>query len=358
MTLAAAKIDDSINVVIIRSSSIGDVVLATACLHFLATQKRNFRVFWIGQSPSLDLLATSFENLVPLKLPRSPDELDAMVSALGPVHLVCDLQTNMRSFNIAKKIARGCGATVSRAHKNSWHRAWLVFMARLRGRSRQSHSALKSKKQFEMMLDALRRGLSSLTFGQQDGENGTPMLPLSAAYEKKRFLLAIAPGASYETKKTPTSVFVDVIDKVKKGISQDLCVQFFGDKNDERAVDEIVNQFGDALTYESYAGKLTLAQTAERLSLCSVLLTNDSSLCHIAEAVGTHVGALFGPTSEAFGFVPWRAHSQSFSVPLGCRPCSKHGKTPCRYGDQLCFNSLNTNDISQFLIRHLEGDAK
>lgn len=358
MTLTPAKIHDSINVVIIRSSSIGDVVLATACLHFLVAQKANFRVFWIGRSPSLDLLQESFKELIPLKLPQSPDELDELVKTLGRVDLVCDLQTNMRSYKIAKKIARTYGAKISRARKNSWQRACFVFAARLWGRTRTKKITGSSKKQFEMMLGALRDGLNSLHMGELPRERSTPLLPLQDVAKKKRFLLAIAPGASYETKKAPSSVFVDIIRNVKGLLSEEVFVQFFGDKNDERAVTEILSHFGTSLAHASFAGKLTLAETAEKLSSCSVLLSNDSSLCHIAEAVGTDVGVLFGPTSEEFGFVPWRDGSRAFSLPLGCRPCSKHGKTPCRYGDKQCFNGLNTKDISQFLIQRLESEVR
>lgn len=353
MTLAAAKSDSSIRVVMIRSSSIGDVVLATACLNILAQQEKDFCVYWIGRSPSLDLIASSYEQLIPLKMPQTDAEIASLLELLGSVHLVCDLQTNMRSYRLAKRIAQRNGAVVSRARKNSLYRAGLVLNARVRGRKWQPKSEVVAQKQYEMMQSALTTGLQQL--GMKTAAEAHPWLPIKNSTKKNRRCLGIAPGASYDTKKAPTRIFVDIIKKVRQEVEGELVVQFFGDKNDEQSVTDIMNSFDDTLSYESFAGKLTLAETAEKLSGCQVLLTNDSSLCHIAEAVGTEAAVLFGPTSELFGFTPWRAESRTFSVPLGCRPCSKHGKTPCRYEDKLCFNALNANAIGQFLANRLKS---
>jgi hypothetical protein len=35
---------------------------------------------------------------------------------------------------------------------------------------------------------------------------------------------------------------------------------------------------------------------------------------------------------------------------VGCRPCSKHGRAPCRYSDKLCFNTLSPDDIAAHLV--------
>lgn len=353
MTLAAANSDNSIRVVMIRSSSIGDVVLATACLNFLAQYEKDFCVYWIGRSPSLDLIASAYEQLVPLKMPHTDAELASLLELLGPVHLVCDLQTNMRSYRLAKRIAQRNDAVVSRAQKNSLYRAGLVLKARLRGRKWRQKIEMPARQQYDMMQSALISGLRRL--GMKETEGAHPWLPLKKLANKHHQCLGVAPGASYDTKKAPTQVFVDIIKKVRQETEGELVVQFFGDKNDEQSVADIMKFFGDTLAYESFAGKLTLAETAEKLSGCQVLLSNDSSLCHIAEAVGTEAAVLFGPTSELFGFTPWRKESRTFSVPLGCRPCSKHGKIPCRYEDKLCFNELNTNAIGQFLVDRLKS---
>jgi len=106
------------------------------------------------------------------------------------------------------------------------------------------------------------------------------------------------------------------------------------------------------------AGKLELWETALALKQCTVLFSNDSSLGHMAEAVGTPTAVLFGPTIESFGFAPRMPQSRAFSANLGCRPCSKHGKVKCRYGDKLCFAMIGHSRIASFLAATIEASPK
>ena len=108
-----------------------------------------------------------------------------------------------------------------------------------------------------------------------------------------------------------------------------------------------------AAQVDNLCGHLSLAEVPPLLASVAVLLCNDSGLLHVAEAVGTPVVALFGPTVEAFGFKPWRKDSCVFSSRLGCRPCSRHGRAPCRYGDQQCFTELDSAAIAAAVLQRL-----
>lgn len=72
-------------------------------------------------------------------------------------------------------------------------------------------------------------------------------------------------------------------------------------------------------------GRTDLAQAAAVLQRARVLVCNDSGLMHLAEAVGTPVVALFGPTSREAGFAPALPASRIVEAGLWCRPCSKTG---------------------------------
>jgi ADP-heptose:LPS heptosyltransferase len=86
---------------------------------------------------------------------------------------------------------------------------------------------------------------------------------------------------------------------------------------------------------------LPLPEVAARLAGCAALVTNDSGLLHLAEAVGTPVVALFGPTVRAFGYAPHLPASRLLETDLDCRPCSRNGKRPCRRGDLACLERLD-----------------
>lgn len=73
-------------------------------------------------------------------------------------------------------------------------------------------------------------------------------------------------------------------------------------------------------------GKTDLSHAAAVLKSAELLVCNDSGLMHLAEAVGTPVVAIFGPTSRALGFAPVLPSSRVVEVDLWCRPCSKTGR--------------------------------
>ncbi|MBU2463951.1 MAG: lipopolysaccharide heptosyltransferase II, partial [Candidatus Edwardsbacteria bacterium] len=73
--------------------------------------------------------------------------------------------------------------------------------------------------------------------------------------------------------------------------------------------------------------------------------TNDTGAMHIAEAVGTPVLAIFGPTVKQFGFAPWRTESKVIEANLDCRPCALHGSKQCPKGHFNCMKLLSADTV-------------
>ena len=80
---------------------------------------------------------------------------------------------------------------------------------------------------------------------------------------------------------------------------------------------------------EDLSNSTSLRETCALLSRCRVLVTGDSGPMHLAQAVGTPVAALFGPTTREWGFFPAGPNDTVLESGLTCRPCSLHGKKPC-----------------------------
>jgi ADP-heptose:LPS heptosyltransferase len=254
----------------------------------------------------------------------------------------------------------------------------LIAAARVRGRRNPLPEKSSSAQvlQYEMMLEALKKGLRQhLPIELQDElvtANPFPKIPIksspdstSTSWQKElRFgtWLAIAPGASTPTKKAPSTTFLSTIQKIKKQITdsdnpefKSLGLVMLGDESDIQATRSILDSLNWQDPVLNLSGKLSLWESALALKEATCLLSNDSSLGHIAEAVGTPSAILFGPTIESFGFTPRLPKSRAFSIPLGCRPCSKHGKANCRFGDHLCFHSLPIDSIADHLFALLNA---
>lgn len=370
----------TLRIAIYRTSSFGDVVLATACLDLLERLPVPTEITWIGRGAALDMIAQSWPTVKRREVARTDTVIDLQraVDSLSNVHLFIDLQCNLRSRWLARQLKSAHGVPYFAADKAQLTRSRLIVSARVRGRRRPLPDEVRAvaKHQFEMMCDALRRGLRHhLPVEMRDGIEAAvrPRLPIPDSFEtpwrkELRFgaWLGVAPGAAHPTKQAPFEQMLEVVERVKRlaadagpRVPQPLGLVFFGDNHDRQVAMKIQDRAQWPGPVLNLAGRLSLWETAVALSETSCLLSNDSSLGHIAEAVDTPTGILFGPTVEAFGFAPRMRQSRAFSTPIGCRPCSKHGKVPCRYEDKLCFSGINLEDVAAHLVQLLAApDAR
>lgn len=366
-----SELSVSIKVGIIRTSSIGDVVLATACLDFLRGIVPEENTVWIGRKPTLGLLKLAYPNLRTIQLASraSAQDFATAKAGLADCDVIIDLQNSFLSRRLASSL-RTANRSVVTVRKLKFFRLRLVFEAILRNRLIQLPSLRTTvpKYQYQMMLDAIKdalraRGVAGST------EKIRPSLRLPTEDGPENILwrdmnfgawLAVAPGASHKPKRAPTVIFQDVLSYLPQLLPSNqvpLGLVYVGSSDDRQAANQLIDNLQWNGPVLNLAGKLTLEQSAVVLSKSKILLSNDSGLTHIAEAVGVPVAVLFGPTIESFGFAPWRAESRAHSARIGCRPCSRHGKKPCRFGDQLCFHSIDTRDVARHLAKNLGGEG-
>ncbi len=354
-----------------RSTSIGDVVLATACVDLLRQIPAPVQITWVGRKPALQLIASAFPEIKPVEVdPDQSNYQEKVIQELKDVHFVVDLQANLRSQLLCRALKREFKIPSYLCYKRSIDRGTMTISSRLRGRRRalpDSYIATGSH-QFSMMTGALKQALEvHLPVEMLDGLDKVqayPLLPTGHDPGQKPWQkelkfgrwLAIATGAAHEAKKAPLSLLRDTLELLNRHMRQDPVMRdqsvgllFVGNDNDRESALGILDSIDWPGPVLNLAGKLSLWETALALKDTDGLLCNDSGLLHIAEAVGIPVAALFGPTVEAFGFAPWRPESKAFSSLLGCRPCSKHGQTDCRFGDKLCFGLIQAPQIVEHL---------
>lgn len=364
----------TLRVAIYRTSSLGDVVLATACLDLLERLPVPTEITWVGRGAALDVIGKSWPTVKLREVAKTDTVIDLQraVESLASVHLFIDLQCNLRSRWLARQLKSTHGVPYFSADKAQLSRSRLIVAARVRGRRRPLPDEVRAvpKFQYEMMCDALRRGLRHhLPVEMRDGIDAAvrPRLPIPDSFESPwrkelRFgaWLGVAPGAAHPTKQAPLEQMLEIVERVKRLATESpgkvpapLGLVFFGDNHDRQVALKIQDRVQWPGPVLNLAGRLSLWESAVALSETTCLVSNDSSLGHIAEAVDTPTAILFGPTVEAFGFGPRMRQSRAFSTPIGCRPCSKHGKIPCRYEDKLCFSGINLEDVATHLTHLL-----
>jgi heptosyltransferase-2 len=171
-----------------------------------------------------------------------------------------------------------------------------------------------------------------------------PLQSLAPLRPETRPILGIAPGARWDTKRWPDEHFAHFLRSWRASSSAPVHI-FLGPQErawfDTSALAAEAARLADVIIH----APADLPLVASRLAACTTVLTNDSGLLHLAEAVGTPVLAIFGPTVREFGYFPTLADSVVLERSLACRPCSRNGKRPCWRRDLACLKEISPEQV-------------
>ena len=163
----------------------------------------------------------------------------------------------------------------------------------------------------------------------------------------KTKIVGFVPGASKKTKIWEISKYRKLAQElIKKGSAY---LIFFGGYGETSIVKEITEGLSQGL-YLDLSGKTTFRELSGYIKACDVLFTTDSGPMHIAVAVKTPVVAIFGPTVPEFGFTPYDDKSIVISKDLPCKPCSLHGTDTCPEGHHNCMKLITVDEV----LRNIE----
>ena len=149
---------------------------------------------------------------------------------------------------------------------------------------------------------------------------------------KTKPILALCPGAEFgPTKRWPARYFADVAIFC---LNQGKQVWLFGSEKESSSCIEINRLAGDGCV--NLCGKTNLGEAIDLMSCASYVVANDSGLMHVAAALGCHVIALYGSTSDTFT-PPLTDRCDRLGLELDCRPCFKR---ECPLVHMNCLNQL------------------
>jgi len=137
--------------------------------------------------------------------------------------------------------------------------------------------------------------------------------------------IALAIGAQHSTKKLPIDSLVKLCNEIS------LPIIILGGPEDEESGSFIVDSLPGKQIINA-CGALSLHQSASMVEQCRVLITHDTGLMHIGAAFGKKIIAIWGNTVPEFGMYPYRTDPSSINFEvngLKCRPCSKIGHSKC-----------------------------
>jgi ADP-heptose:LPS heptosyltransferase len=139
-------------------------------------------------------------------------------------------------------------------------------------------------------------------------------------------IVGLAPVAAWEMKRWPLAHFEDLARRFFAATGGGVVV--FGGPSDQ---DVEAMAGGLRSRVISLVGRCSQVESAYFASLTDVVVANDTGMTHLAEAAGTDVVTLYGPTSRELGYYPTRPGSVAVERALPCRPCTRMGEGHCTH---------------------------
>lgn len=326
-------------ILILRFSSIGDIVLTTPVVRTLKTQLDGVQLHYATKSQYQEILAS---NPYVDKLHFLESSLSTLIKELKHERFDCviDLHHNLRTF----QIKRALGVRSYSFNKLNLEK-WLKVNLKI-DKLPNVHIVdryMDTVRALGIKMDAL--GLDY--FIPEKDEVPTSWLPA----EFRSGFVVYAIGAQHFTKKLPVNKMIELCDKINKPVILlggmedvevgDQVVKFFSrTKGEDTFKDGLLKLDKKAIVYNA-CGKFNLNQSASLVKQAICIFTHDTGLMHIAAAFHKEVYTIWGNTIPSFGMYPFRT---KFTVlennRLHCRPCSKIGFQKCPKGHFKCMKEL------------------
>jgi lipopolysaccharide heptosyltransferase II len=168
-------------------------------------------------------------------------------------------------------------------------------------------------------------------------------------FNKKNKIISLMPFAKWKTKEWGDENFSELGRLISKKTGSG--IHIFGGAGDATRAKAIADGIG--LGAISLAGKLSLPETAAALSVSDCLVSNDTGVMHMGGAVNIPVIAIFGCTTEQLGFFPVNKKNEIIQVPLKCRPCTAKGLSSCPEKHFKCMKDIPVEMVYEAVIKYI-----
>jgi len=326
-------------ILIIRLSSIGDILLSTPFIRQIRETFPDAKIDFIVKDIYKDLLVHNphINELYCLKLNEGRKELDDLKVTLRDesYSVVFDLHNNMRSNYLKSGIQSGKTYSIK---KGKFKQILLVY-CKINIYEKETpipHRYLSVAKEYGVKDD--EKGLE--LFWNKETIDSAEKKVISMGLELDHPYICLAPGAGFFTKRWPEEKFDNLVKLIQQNNEFQIIV--LGDDKDKEAGLSLKKQ----RNIIDSSGKLSLLETAYIISKGKMIVSNDSGLMHMATSVNKPVLAIFGSTVKELGFFPYRAKSKVIeNSDLSCRPCSHIGRKSCPKKHFRCMDEITPERV-------------
>lgn len=312
---------------VIRFSSIGDIILTSPVVRGIKTQVENSEVHYLTKSSYVDLLSSNpyIDKIHILKsFSQTIEELES-----ERFDYVIDLHNNIRTYRIKNRL-KIFDFTFNKLNVKKW--LYVNFKINRLPNRHIVDRYLDTVRFFDVKDDA--KGLDYF-LNKKD-----QLLPEIQSKLPDTNFIAFGIGGQHFTKRLPMEMIAEICRNI------DSPVILLGGNDDENNGSKIAGLSNNVI---SFCGKISFNQSVFILSKASLVISHDTGIMHAAAALKKNILSVWGNTVPNFGMYPFFAgqKSEMFEVcNLSCRPCSKLGFKKCPKKHFKCMKNQDVKKIT------------
>ncbi|MCF6268567.1 MAG: lipopolysaccharide heptosyltransferase II [Melioribacteraceae bacterium] len=311
-------------ILIIRFSSLGDILLTTPLLRVLKKKYPKLKIDYLIKSNFTDAIKFN-PNLNQVFSWNGEKEFSEVINKLKQNNYdsVIDLQNNFKSRKVVRKIK-----VSSASYRKPNIKKFLLVKTKL--------NLLKEKRSIP------QRYIDVVPNLELDGKGLELFLPngIESKINSEKEIIGFAPGAFHFTKRWSLEYYEELGNQLT---SEGFQIVIFGGKSDREICNKLQNKISNSI---NLSNDNLLFKTAMDMQKCKLIVCNDSGLMHTATAVGVPVVSIFGSTVREFGFAPFGVNNLVIeNIGLSCRPCSHIGKANCKKKHFNCMMELTPQRV-------------
>ena len=349
----------SVNILIVKTSAIGDVIHTLPALNALRRKYPEARIDWLVEEAAADLVIGHKALDTVLVSRRKAWVRDLKQGRVGAAwrgvadfvkrlrateyDLLIDFQGLLKSgiFVWLARAKRKVGFGKGMEHAEC---SYIFLNEPIPPVNMDQHAAIRELLLLKAIGVESEEVVFDLPFGNEQREKMGQLLE-ETGIDAAKPLVAINPMTTWETKHWLNDRFARVADQL---LDKGMAVVFSGGPQDVQGIEAIQRAMSGKSV--SLAGRTNLKELAAFYERAGVLITTDTGPMHLAAAAGTPVVALFGPTA------PWRtgpfgAGHRILRAEVDCSPCLKK---QCERG-HACMEQITVDQVVQAALAVLEG---
>ncbi len=314
-------------ILIIRFSSIGDIILTTPILRAVKEQL-NAEIHFVTKNAFRDIIAAN-PNIS--KIHVINDSITEIIGELKKekFDLIVDLHKNLRSF----RLIRALNTKSVSFNKLNINKLFSVLL--------KSKQPLPKKHIVDRYFEGIKQlGILKDNKGLEYFMDESKLKIAEIKSQLPTKYVSIVLGGSYYTKQIPINKVLEICKIVP------IPIVLLGSDKEANLAKEILSQFPNI---SDFSGKLSFNESAYVIKHSEWVITSDTGLMHVAAAYSKKIVSVWGNTIPEFGMDPYMPHKENLILEvneLSCRPCSKLGHRQCPKQHFNCMNKIDFSKIA------------